>query len=53
MSQRSYLIEETLKNGLGKLSLDGALVVETGTKTGRSTAERYIAARPEVESEVN
>lgn len=38
----SFYIQETIKKGLGKLSKDGALLVETGKHTGRSANDRYI-----------
>ena len=36
----------------GHLSPDGALMVNTGASTGRSTKERYVVQRPEVESDI-
>lgn len=50
---RVALIEETLKLGLGKLSQNGALVVETGKYTGRATKERFIAKRPELDGTID
>lgn len=41
-SPRSFLIQETVAKGIGKLTKDGALVVETGKHTGRSANDRYI-----------
>ncbi|WP_040313719.1 phosphoenolpyruvate carboxykinase (ATP) [Bacteriovorax sp. BAL6_X] len=41
-SARSFLIQETVARGIGKLTKDGALVVETGKHTGRSANDRYI-----------
>lgn len=38
----SFYIQETIKRGYGRLSRDGALVVETGKHTGRSAKDRYI-----------
>ncbi len=39
---RSFLIEKTLSNGTGVLSKDGALIVETGSHTGRSAKDKYL-----------
>ena len=52
MSLRTQCIEETLKKCLGILSPDGALMVDTGRHTGRSTKERVIVRRPEVEATI-
>lgn len=41
-SPRSFLIQETVARGIGRLTKDGALVVETGKHTGRSANDRYI-----------
>ena len=38
--------------GEGHFSPDGALMVQTGTSTGRSTKERYLIQHPEVENEI-
>jgi len=38
----SFYIEETVKRGLGKLSKDGALVVNTGKFTGRAAKDKYV-----------
>lgn len=48
-----YLLEETISRGLGNFSKHGALVVSTGKKTGRSTNERFIVRRPEIEDKVH
>ena len=47
------LIEQTLKTNKGQLSKQGALVVKTGASTGRSTKERFVVRRPEVENEID
>ena len=39
---KTTLIEETLKNGLGVLSSHGALIVDTGTFTGRAVKDRFV-----------
>lgn len=39
---RSLLIEEFVRNGEGHLSKDGALLVKTGTYTGRAAKDKYI-----------
>lgn len=44
---REKLIQETLKLKLGKLHPNGALIVQTGKHTGRSTKERFISDAPE------
>jgi phosphoenolpyruvate carboxykinase (ATP) len=49
----SALIERTLELGLGRLSQSGALVVETGTNTGRSTAERFVVRDENTKNEIN
>jgi len=40
--QPAALVERTIKNGQGKLSSSGALVVNTGKFTGRSPKDRFI-----------
>ncbi|MCB0376967.1 MAG: phosphoenolpyruvate carboxykinase (ATP) [Bdellovibrionales bacterium] len=50
---RLSLIEESIRNGVAKLSQAGALIVETGRFTGRAADRRYIADRPEIASTVN
>ncbi|OGQ29739.1 MAG: phosphoenolpyruvate carboxykinase (ATP) [Deltaproteobacteria bacterium RIFCSPHIGHO2_02_FULL_50_15] len=51
--QRVKLIEETIRKGLAFLSRQGALMVDTGHHTGRSTKERFIVQRPEVASMID
>ena len=36
------LVEAALRNGEGKLSKDGPLVVKTGKHTGRSAKDKFI-----------
>ena len=38
----SFYIEEALKRGIGKLSKDGALAVNTGKFTGRAAKDKYV-----------
>ena len=47
------LIDTALANGEGKLSKDGALVVETGKHTGRSAKDKFIVRDAETEGTVN
>jgi phosphoenolpyruvate carboxykinase (ATP) len=47
------MIEEAIRLGLGKLSADGALMVDTGIFTGRAAKFRYIVRRPEVENTID
>ncbi len=47
------LIEETLNLKMGRLSDQGALVVETGKFTGRAVNERYVARYPQLEGEID
>ena len=47
-----YYIEETLKRGLGKLSKDGSLLVETGKFTGRAAKDKYVVKSPRTEKSV-
>jgi phosphoenolpyruvate carboxykinase (ATP) len=37
-----FLVEQTLKSGFGVLSNAGALMVKTGTHTGRSAKDKYL-----------
>lgn len=39
---KSFYVQEAVKKGFGRLSKDGALIVETGKQTGRSANDRYI-----------
>ena len=49
---RSFYIQETIRRGYGRLSKDGALIVETGKHTGRSANDRYIVKSKTTEDSV-
>jgi phosphoenolpyruvate carboxykinase (ATP) len=46
------LYEATLSRGLGKLSVGGALVVETGKHTGRSPNDKFLVEEPSSKSNI-
>ena len=46
------LIEKAVFRGEGHFSPDGALMVNTGVSTGRSTKERYVVRHPKVEDDI-
>ncbi|MDO7842757.1 phosphoenolpyruvate carboxykinase [Sphingomonas immobilis] len=46
------LVEQAVARGEGRLSIDGALVVETGAHTGRSAKDKFIVRDAETESTV-
>ena len=46
------LIEKTLLQKKGILSRDGALILNTGECTGRSTKERFVVRHPELEDQI-
>ena len=48
----SFYIQEAVKRGYGKLSKDGALLVETGKHTGRSAKDRYIVRSKTTEESI-
>jgi phosphoenolpyruvate carboxykinase (ATP) len=49
---RSFYIQEAIRRGYGRLSKDGALIVETGKHTGRSANDRYIVKSATTEDNV-
>lgn len=49
----SSFIEVALLEKRGVLSPDGALMVTTGAKTGRSTKERVVVQRPEITADID
>ncbi|MCB0342856.1 MAG: phosphoenolpyruvate carboxykinase (ATP) [Pseudobdellovibrionaceae bacterium] len=48
----TQLIEAAVQANFGVLSRDGALMVETGASTGRSTKERFVVQHPDVASDI-
>ena len=46
------LYERAIAGGEGRLSIDGALVVDTGQHTGRSAKDKFFVREPETETSV-
>jgi phosphoenolpyruvate carboxykinase (ATP) len=46
------LVEEAIRRGEGRISRDGALVVDTGTHTGRSPKDKFVVREPATEDSV-
>ncbi len=46
------LIEMALHRDEGRLSVDGALVVNTGVHTGRSVQDKFIVDEPSVHDQI-
>ena len=53
MASNVNLIERAVLMREGYFSLDGALMVNTGASTGRSTKERFVVRHPELEDEID
>ena len=47
------LVEQALQRGEGRLTKDGALLVDTGKFTGRSVKDKYVVRDAVTESTIN
>ena len=48
----SALVAESLRRNEGRLSADGALMVQTGVHTGRSVQDKFVVDEPSVSGEI-
>ena len=46
------LVTHALRRGEGRLSADGALMVQTGVHTGRSVADKFVVDEPQTSADV-
>jgi phosphoenolpyruvate carboxykinase (ATP) len=46
------LVEHAIRRGEGRLSADGALMVQTGVHTGRSVQDKFVVDEPETSADV-
>lgn len=46
------LVALALRRGEGRLSADGALMVQTGVHTGRSVADKFVADEPDITGDI-
>jgi len=49
---RAALVERAIKAGEGRLAANGALVCETGSRTGRSPADKFLADTPQIHDKI-